>query len=272
MRTSMHEWPLVVFSSLAIASAGTLAAEPWIAVIGAGDPAVARQRAGWAAALMVVGLIASAGHLGRPARVALASRRFGVSALSTEVVLGALVAVAGSVLALSPGRAPWADGLGWTSALLSLAFLVSMGLVYKLRGQVVWRGASIVNPLLTGLTFGVVAHVAAEPGTLPRLLVPVLVLLGVDGVALGARWRRVARVESWLAPSYPHVFRYRHLLLTGRLLLVNLAPAALLIVASAPLADLLIGIGLLADRLAFYGLAVPHTTEAEVARAESAIE
>ena len=271
MRTPMHEWPLVLFTALAIAGAGTLAAEPLLAAFGAVDPAVAQQRAGWAAMLMVVGLVASLGHLGRPGRLALASRRFGLSALSTEVVLATIVAAGGGVLALSPAGAAFTRVLAWGSAAASLAFLVSLGLVYGLRGQVTWRGAAVAGPLFTGLSYGVVAHAAAAPDSLSRILVPALVLLAVDGALLGARWRRIGAVQPWLTPAYPHIFRHRHLLLTDRLLLVTLAPAVLLIVSAATLADLSLGIGLLVDRITFYGLAVQQTTEAEVRRVEALI-
>lgn len=269
MRTAMHEWPLVVFASLAIAGAGTLAVEPLLLAAGAGDPALMRQRAAWAAVLMVVGLVASLGHLGRPGRLALASRRFGASALSTEAVLGTVVAVAGSILALSPTTAPWTGMAAWGAALVACAFLVSMGLVYRLAGQVTWPASSVAGPLLLGLAYGVVAHVAAAPETMAGALVPAITLLAADAALFGVRWRRVACLDPWVSPSYARIFRHRHLLLASRLLFVDLAPVALLLIAAPTLADLSLGIGLLVDRLAFFGLAAQHTTEAEVARVES---
>lgn len=267
MRIAMHEWPLVLFSSLAIAGAGTLAVEPMLLSAGTSDVAFVRERATWAAALMAVGLVVSLGHLGKPTRLALASRRFGRSWLSTEVVLGTLVALAGVVLVIGPDATPWQTALGAGASLVACAFLVSLGLVYRLRAQPAWPAAA--SPLLLGLSFGIVAHGAAAPETLARVVVPAIVLLAADAAVAGCRWWRACHVAPWILPSYPHIFRHRHLLYGGRLLLVNLAPAGLLLASAAPLADVSLGIGLLVDRIAFYGLAALHTTEAEVARIEA---
>ncbi len=269
MRTTMHEWPLVLFSSLAIAGAGTLAVEPVLLAAGTSDIPLVGERAMWAAALMAVGLLVSLGHLGRSARLALASRRFGRSWLSTEVVLGTMVAVAGVVLALGPSAAPWQAVAGSGASLVACAFLVSLGLVYRLRGQAGWPDVATATPLLLGLSYGIVAHGAAAPETLPGVLVPAIVLLAADAAVAGSRWWRVCHLAPWILPSYPHFFRNRNLLFGVRLLLVNLAPAGLLLASAAPLADLSLGVGLLVDRLAFYGLAAQHTTETEVARVEA---
>jgi len=269
MRTAMHEWPLVLFTSLAIAGAGTLAVEPALLSTGAGSATLVRERAAWAAALTALGLAVSLGHLGKPRRLALASRRFGRSWLSTEVVLAALVVLAGAVLASCPAATAWQTAAAAGAALVAWLFLVSLGFVYRLRGQLAWPAIGAATPLLLGLSYGTVAHGAAAPETLGQVIVPAVVLLIADAAVVGIRWWRICHLQPWTVFSYPRVSRHRDLLFAGRLLLVNLAPAALLFASAPTLADLSLGIGLLIDRIAFYGLAAQHTTEAEVACVES---
>ncbi len=264
----MREWPLVVFTALSMAAAGSMGAAPLLPAWFAPEPLVARQRAGWAAALMVVGLVASLGHVARPGRFVLAPRRFGASALSTEVVL---VALGSASLALSPAEAAWVPALALATGGVSVAFLATLGLVYRLRGQVTWQGAAVAGPLLTGLAYGLVACTASATGALPATRLPAIALLSCDAVVFGLRWARVGSTPPWLGATYPTFFRRRHLLLGARLILVDLAPAVLLLASGATAADVSLGLGLLVDRIAFYGLAVQHTSEAEVARIEAAI-
>ena len=271
MRTPMREWPLVLFTALSMAAAGSMGAAPLLPAFFAPEPLVARQRAGWAAALLVVGFVASLGHVARPGRLVLAPRRFGASALSTEVVLAGLVALGSASLALSPTEAAWVPALAWATGGVSVAFLATLGLVYRLRGQVTWQGAAVAGPLLTGLAYGLVACSASATGALPAALLPTIALLGCDAIVFGLRWARVGSTPPWLGPTYPKFFRRRHLLLGARLILVDLAPAVLLLASGATAADVSLSLGLLVDRIAFYGLAVQHTSEAEVARIEAAI-
>jgi DMSO reductase anchor subunit len=272
MRSVMHEWPLVLFGALAVAGGGTLAAQPLLITLGATTAVAARSQAAWATALVGVGLLVSLNHVGRPRRLLMASRRFGASPLSTEVVLAGAAIVAGAAVAWIPAGLARTDVLAWPAGLVSASFLISLGSIYRIRGQVAWPRAAVIGPVLTGLAFGFVASAATTPSTLAVALGPTLALLGADALVFGTRWIAVARIEPWLSPAHPALFRRRHLLLAGRLVLVTLAPGVLLALATPTLADLAIGLGVLVDRLAFYGLAAQHTTEAEVALVERVIE
>jgi DMSO reductase anchor subunit len=268
----MHEWPLVLFSALAIAGAGTLAAQPLLVTLGATDPGGARSQAAWATALFAVGLSVSLNHVGQSRRLLLAPRRFGASPLSTEVVLAGAAIAAGAVLVWWPAAPRWDAGLIWMAGLTAASFLLSLGFVYRLRGQPAWPGVAVVGPALTGLAFGFVACAATAPAAAAVALYPTLILLAADAVVFSGRWAAIARIPQWLNPSHPAIFRHRHMLLVDRLILVTLAPAILLAIGVVSLADLSIGVGLLVDRLAFYGLAAQHTTEAEIALADEVIE
>jgi DMSO reductase anchor subunit len=272
MRPRMHEWPLVLFTALAIAGAGTLAAQPALLALGATEPAEVRLQAPWAIALVAVGLTVSLNHLGRRRRLLLASRRFGTSRLSTEAGLAVATVASGAALGWLPADSVFAVVLAWGVGVIAAFFLVALGLVYRLRGQVAWPDVAVIGPLLSGLAFGFIACASTTPEVLPATLGPTLILLGTDGLVFVARWIVIARAEPWLNPSHPGMYRHRRSLLLARLVLVTLAPASLLIAGVATLADLFIGIGLLVDRVAFHGLALQHTTEAEIAHVEQILE
>jgi DMSO reductase anchor subunit len=272
MRTVMHEWPLVLFTALAVAGGGTLAAQPLLMALGATDVAAARSQAAWATILLVAGLVVSLKHVGQTRRVLLASRRVGVSPLSTEVALAGAAVAAGAALAWWPAGLARTDVVAWSAGLVAASFLLSLGFVYRLGGQVAWPGVAVVGPVVTGLAFGFVTCAATAPATLAVTLGPTLVLLGADALVFGSRWGALATIKPWLSQSHPAIFRHRHLLLLDRLILATLAPAVLLAVGVPALADLSIGLGVLVDRLAFYGLAAQHTTEAEIAFVEDVIE
>jgi len=272
MRTGMHEWPLVLFSALAIAGAGTLASQPALLELGAADPAAARSQAAWATALVAVGLTVSFNHVGRRRRLVQAARRLGVNALSTEGGLAVATLAAGAALAWMPADPAITGALAWLAGTAAAALLLAVGLVYRLRGQVAWPGVAAAGPLLTGLAFGFIACASTTPAVLPVTLGPTLALLGGDALVLCGRWLAIARPSSRLGALHPAIYRRRHWLLGARLVLVTLAPATLLAGGVPTLADLSIGLGLLVDRLAFYGLAAQHTTEAEIARIEQFLE
>jgi DMSO reductase anchor subunit len=272
MRTRMHEWPLVLFTALAIAGAGTLAAQPALLALGVTEPAEVQSQAPWAIALVAVGLTVSLNHLGRRRRLLLASRRFGTSRLSTEVVLAVATVAGGAALGWLPAGSAATVALAWGVGVIGALFLVAVGLVYRLRGQVAWPGVAMIGPLLSGLAFGFIACASTTPAVLSTTLGPTLMLLGADGIVFGARWIVIARTGPWLNPSHPALYRHRQGLLVARLVLVTLGPASCLMAGVAALADFSIGLGLLVDRLAFHGLALQHTTEAEIARVEQIFE
>ncbi len=272
MRHTMDEWPLALFTALAIAGGGTIAGLPLLMAIGAADGAAVRSEAAWATLLVAVGLGVSMNHLGWSRRFALAARRAGASALSTEAVLAGATLVAGAALAWTPESLIGPRLLVWVSGPIALAFLLSIGLVYRLPGQLTWPAVAAAGPLLTGFAFGLVAHAAGSPNSLPRTLHVTLAALAADALVFGGRWAAVSKVQPWLTPSHLGLFAHRRLLLLARLVLVTAAPATLLAARMPAPADLAFGVGLLVDRLAFYGLAVQHTTEAEIERVERVIQ
>ncbi len=96
-----HEWPLVVFTTLAIMGAGLLTA-PLVAVIVAQSAAAASPLLLAGAAMLAAGLAVSLAHLGQPQRSPLALARTGRSRLSNEIVLASATVTAGILAAVFP--------------------------------------------------------------------------------------------------------------------------------------------------------------------------
>ena len=309
-----HEWPLVVFTSLAGAGAGILAA----------SAAAADRPLGLAGVLAIAaGFLVSTAHLGRPLRAPLALTRVGRSALSNEVLLGGLAMAFGSAWLAGPAFPP--DWTAIASTMLRVAaagtavlFLLALGLVYRLMGHRTWKEVAVVSPLLAGLAFGVVSvyqFADARPlwtGSLAAMLLAAdaAVAIGVGSVYVSVRDPLTGmsspgpsgkptrpRHEAGL-PVHPGFFARRRVIVASRLVLFDLAPAVLLAAAyvttastaahaAAPhtaaartvatnaafawAAIALMACGLVLDRVAFYGLAVRHTTDAELAQTERLI-
>jgi DMSO reductase anchor subunit len=262
-----HEWPLVVFSTLAVMGAGLLTT-PLLAWATAGVPAPAAGALPWGVVLLGAGLVVSLGHLGRPARAPLAVRRIGQSRLSTEVVLAGAALAAGATGALLPYVSP---ALDIAVGVVAAAFLVALGLVYNLPGQQTWRGAVVWMPLSSGVGFGAVVLAGMWGEATAAIGAVAAVILAADTVLLVLRRLAVAYARAALAPRHPLLFARRHALLGARLLLVDVLPGLCLFGGLPKAAAGMLGLGILVDRLAFYGLASQHTTEAEVARIEDAL-
>jgi len=256
----------VVFTSLAIGGAGLVAASSYFEVVHAvagAWPVTA------GAVLLAAGLAVSLGHLGQKRRAALAARGAGRSALSNEALLAALAlaaAAAAAALALSGTPAPdFAAAAGALNAL----FLVSIGLVYGVRGQRTWQGFSVWTPLTGGLAFGaIVLQSTAEPG---GVIPETLLFIAIDALIFTQRWRDVAGIaftEATLAN--PWLVR-RSQLLGARFFLLDAVPFFVLAVSPSPVAALAAAAGLVADRFGFYTLAVQYTTEHEIAAVEAQI-
>ena len=63
-----------------------------------------------------------------------------------------------AVVAAGLGLAGVASPIATAAAgVVNAAFLVSIGLVYRVRGQRTWRGCSAATPLTGGLAFGAIA-------------------------------------------------------------------------------------------------------------------
>jgi hypothetical protein len=169
---------------------------------------------------------------------------------------------------------------GWTGALLlqaaaavcAMAFLLSLGLVYRLAVERSWQGAAVLSPALQGFTFGAVALAAAVPDASRNLPLLAAGLLAADAVLHAARWKAIASLPGHLVPSHPRLFRSRHQLLAVRAVLVNVLTPVFLFGAPGTAAVALLLAGLGADRFAFYSLSVRETPEAEAAWVEAMMD
>jgi len=262
-----HEWPLVVFTTLAIMGAGLLAT-PLLAWLAAGTPAPAAPAIPWGALLLGTGLVVSLAHLGRPARAPLAPLGIGRSRLSAEIVAAALALLLGIVTAMLPFVSPVLD---LATAVAAIAFLLTLGFVYALPGQQTWRGAVVWMPLSSGLGFSAVALSGIWGGAVVAIGAVAAVALAADTALLIVRRLALMWPRAPLAPRYPAIFDRRQWLLAARFALVDILPGCCLLAGLPKGAAGLLGLGILADRLGFYGFASQHTTEAEVGRVETVI-
>jgi DMSO reductase anchor subunit len=250
-----REWPLAVFTTLAVLGAGLLTA-PLVELL-AGPPALAASRLLLPGmALMAAGLVVSLAHLGRPRRSPLALARVGRSRLSNEVGAAAATLAAAAFAIAFPSLSPIAPLL---ASLAAVAFLVTLGLVYALPGQLAWRGAATWTPVVLGLGFGTLALAAVRDGGVWTVAPVAAIVLVADASLFIARWSGVERIAGRLAFT------------AMRLLLVDILPAVLAIAGLPKAAAGALGLGVLADRLSFYLLAAQHTTEAEIAQVEDII-
>lgn len=260
--TGKHEvfpdWPLVVFTTLAVMGAGMLCA-PLIAALVRYSAAAGTLVLLPGLAVLAAGLLVSLAHLGRPFRSPLALARLGRSRLSAEVALAGATLLTGTIAVAFPASSP---GVALLPGACAVAFLVSLGLVYQLPGQLTWGGGAVFTPLTLGLGFGALSLAAAWDGSFASIApVAALVLAADVGLFL---WRRQAVAR--IAPS-----RHANLLLAARFLLVNVVPGCLVLAGLPKGAAGFLGLGILIDRLSFYLLAVQHSTENEIARVEDLI-
>jgi len=272
MRRQLEDAPLVLFTSLAVAGAGAVAGRPLLALSGRVPWTGGVTEAALGVGLLCFGLLVSLAHPGRPGRMVQVSRGLGRSALSLEVLLATWVMVAALTAALLGRLAGDTAATRVSHALaacLALAFLTSIGLVYRLGGQRTWGGPTVLAPVTLGLAFGVALVVAR--GSDPQIAGPCLVLLGLDAVVFAARSRAVWLLDSSFVPTHPRLFARRRPLLALRLTLVDLIPALLLALGHPVGAVIVLGVGVFVDRLAFYGLAAQRTSEAEIQHVESLI-
>jgi DMSO reductase anchor subunit len=264
---SFHEWPLVVFTTLAIMGAGLLAT-PIVAWLAASTTAPAAGAVRLGVLLLGGGLAVSTAHLGRPFRAPLATVGIGRSRLSAEIVVAGIALLLGIVAALLPQASPM---LGLMTAAAALALLLTLGLVYALPGQQTWRGAVVWMPLTSGLGFSAAAFGAMWSGRPVAIGIAAVGVLAADAALLAVRRMSLAQPDAPLAPRYPSIFARRDLILFSRLVLVDILPACCLLAGLPSIAAGLLGLGILLDRIAFYGFASQHTTEAEVEWVERVI-
>lgn len=261
---SFHEWPLVLFTTLAIMGAGLLAT-PLVAWLAAGTPAPAAAAIPWGALLLGTGLLVSLAHLGRPLRAPLVWRGIGRSRLSAEIAAGGTALVLGVTTAALPYVSPTLDVL---TGLAAVAFVVALGLVYNLPGQQTWRGPVVWMPLSAAAGFGAVSLMGIWGEAVVALGALAAAALAADTVLLLARRLLLVWPREPLSPRYPALFARQPLLLAARFALVDILPGVSLFAGHPLAAAVLLALGIFVDRLAFYGLACQRTTEAEVQNVE----
>jgi DMSO reductase anchor subunit len=256
--------PLVAFTSLAIAGAGLVSASAYFELV---HGLVSPSALAAGAVLLAAGLLVSLGHLGQKRRAALAVRGAGRSALSNEALLFGVALAAAAIAAaagLSGARAPV---LAAVAGAANAAFLVSIGLVYSVRGQRTWRGFSVLAPLTGGLALGAISvqTTAGIGGT----FVGTLLVIAIDALVFSQRWRDITGIGlSGRMLADPWQLR-RTQLLAARFFLLDAIPFFLLVTTPTPLAVPLAAAGLMVDRVSFYALALQHTTEHEIEGVEA---
>jgi DMSO reductase anchor subunit len=257
--------PLVAFTSLAIAGAGVIVASVCLDLMHLHLYSSALVAG---VLLQAGGLAVSLAHLGQVRRAALAMRGAGRSALSNEVILAPLALACGALVAASAVRGRPMPALTVIAGVVNALFLLSIGLVYRVRGQRTWQGASAFAPLTAGCAFGAIAIQSAFAGGDGGGLNMAVLFVLVDAAVFVQRWRDVAAVRIPAASLSESPMSHRNQLLGARFALLNVLPPALLLAWPSPLAAVVAAAGLLVDRAGFYALAFQHTTEHEVAAVE----
>jgi len=144
-----QEWALILFTILAQMAVGAF----WVLGV---VHTYARRKMGEEAAdrlsdgaLLVIGpvlvlaFVASLFHLGSPLNAPRAVIGLGTSWLSREIFFGTLFAVLGAVFALMQWRKIASSGvrmvIAWIAALVGIAFIISMTMVYMVPAQPAWN-------------------------------------------------------------------------------------------------------------------------------------
>ncbi len=266
---TFHELPLVFFSALGVAGGGIGTANLLGVLLVGGDLALARAEAILLSALLVLGALLSAGHLGQPMRGPLALRGVIRSALSNEILALGVALAGGLVAALLPADHTLQSAAGLLASFGSLAFLLTLGAVYNLPGQLAWRGPVAIYPLVLGTAWGLLLSAGLEGGPAREATIRLLwAALLVDGALVLIRNSGMERVRRVGAPSHPRIFRVRGLLMGARLALSTIATPLSFLSGHWGLAVFALFAALILDRYGFYGLAVRKTSESEVARVE----
>jgi DMSO reductase anchor subunit len=258
--------PLVVFTSLAIAGGGIVAADA--VLLGMAHVDAARPVIAAGSALQAIALLVSLLHLGRARRAPLAARRIGRSPLSNEILMaGAALASSLAILATDwrePAPPVWRAAAG----LLCAGYLLAIGLVYRLRGQLTWVGPAALTPMSAGCAFGAacIQACAVSPDGVPR---GVIFLLGADAAIFLLRWQEAAPIDGPAKAAGSSAFwRRRHQWFLARFALLDVLPMGLLFFHPTPIVIVSAACGVIVDRLAFYGAAVQRSTEREVDRVD----
>ncbi len=268
--TVFHEWPLVLFTVLAMAGGGIGVSSLMRGLLTASPPALSLEERLLVGVLLAGGAVLSAEHLGKPFRGPLVFRGVGRSPLSGEVLALALTLVCAFLGTFSIGYPRIQMVLDILVGTGSVALLLAIGAVYRLPGQLAWGGPSTVQPLVAGSAWGLLWVVGlGEVGPGAGLVAALWVALLADALLAGYRLIRLEGAPDRGEIMHPGAFHHRRPLQLGRLALSSLVSPTLILVGAPVLALLTFSGSILVDRCAFYALAVRQTTESEVARVES---
>lgn len=167
-----REWALLIFTILGQIAAGSLLVLLIVrayAVRKAGVEQADRFTDGplyIIVPIMLLALLSSLFHLGNPLNIAKAVPNLGTSWLSREVVIAVTFVIIAGLYTLMQWRKIGGDALrtiiGWVAALVSVAQVYGMGMVYMIRTQPAWNTlATPMNFFTTALLLGVVTIAAA---------------------------------------------------------------------------------------------------------------
>lgn len=151
-----REWALIIFTILGQMAVGAfvvLGVVHFYAMRKAGDEQASRlsDRALLAIGpVLVLGMLASLGHLGNPLNAPRAVANLGSSWLSREIFFSVLFAAAGAVFAFMQwrkiGTFAVRNAIAWIAAIIGLVLVYSMAQVYMLETQPAWN--TIATPIL----------------------------------------------------------------------------------------------------------------------------
>ena len=192
MRSVISQWPLVVFTSIAPLCAGVwIVAAPLVLFdVLPGANMLTTGYAGGALCLLLIGVLAcSTLNLGKPAKALRAFARLGNSAVSNEVFMGTLFAVAACLyVLLAPRLIPsgdvWKILLAFVAGCAAL-FVLFQCLAYRMRTVPTWSSLpfSAEFAVLALLGGAVIAGAVLRMGGTAGF--PVLSGLAVTGVLSG---------------------------------------------------------------------------------------
>lgn len=269
-RVKSREWPLVVFTLALQLSCGLVLAVT-LSEVESGPPAASpMQPIGFAAfSIVLLGMLASVLHLGRPWSAWRSLRNLRQSRLSLEVLLTGLYAASCAAYGWSwfTGHTDVRPVLGVMTSVLGLAAVVSSAMIYMLPSQPAWNFKWVLGSFLgTTFTLGGAAVMSfttleGKPGFASA---PVLTLAGalLVIVSAGQMWRCArAHSRSGRVAAAPYVFTAANVVLGGVLPVamaaqIWLVPAALGVAPEAVLFTMLAGVvaGAFSGRMLLYSL------------------
>ncbi|MFC1662463.1 DmsC/YnfH family molybdoenzyme membrane anchor subunit [Gemmatimonadota bacterium] len=272
-RSKFHEAPLVVFSALVSAGAGTGVTHFVFALSDLASFLPPSGLPALIACLLAIGLLASMAHLGRPGGVTDGLRRIGRSPLSNEGAVAVLALAGAALSSIVPDTNFLFAPVWYLTVGACVGTLISLGAVYRIPGRPGWGGGVVFQPLIAGMIAGWVLWRMAAPGPMPFPFFAILIILVLTDLGITAsRILVLAGHREESTPSHPQLFALRNTLLLLRCLFVDLLPLLFAATGHWSLATVAVAVGVFVDRTSFYGLGLKETTEAEIARVEGILE